>query len=127
MGAGRVVEQARERAEHVIVVVEHLVVEPARTRVPLDEDRVRSVDLDLPDVVIDEERRQRPVAAEVAERAVDDALRVGDWRRPDAALEVDVPTIDLVHEHGSQRLGTLVVETCALRAVLHPALDLEEG
>ena len=30
MRAGRVVERARERAEHVIVVVEHLVVEPAR-------------------------------------------------------------------------------------------------
>src|SRR4029077_3024602 len=67
VGAGRVVEQARERAEHVIVVMEDLVVKPARTRVPLHEDRVRSVDLDLPDVVIDEERRQRPVAAEVAQ------------------------------------------------------------
>ena len=93
---------------------------------PLDEDRVRSVDLDLPDVVIDEERRQWSVAAEVAQRAVDDALRVGDWRRPDAALEVDVPTIDLVHEHGSQCVGALVVQTRALRAVLHAALDLDE-
>ncbi len=92
----------------------------------LHEDRVRSVDLDLPDVVIDEERRQGPVAAEVSQRAVDDALGVGDCRRTDAALEVDVPTVDLVHEHGSQCVGALVVQTCALRAFLDAALDLEE-
>ncbi len=78
VGSGRVVEQARERAQHVVVVVEDLVVEAARAGVPLHEDRVGRVDLDLPHVVVGEQRRERAVAAQVAERAIDHRLGVGD-------------------------------------------------
>ncbi len=64
--AGRVVENLRQDPQHVLVVVEDLVVDPTRAVVPLNEDRVGTVNHDFPDVVVGEEWFQGPVAREVA-------------------------------------------------------------
>ncbi len=126
MGSGRVVEQARERSQHVVVVVEDLVVEAARAGMALHEDRVGGVDLDLPHVVVREQRCQRAVAAQVAERAIDHRLGIGDRDGVEPSLEVDVPPIDLVFEDRAEPLGGLFVDVEALGSLLHPPFDLGE-
>ena len=111
MRTGRVVEQSGERPEHVLVVVEHLVVEPTWTVVALDEDRIGSVDGDLPDVVIAQQRSERAVRAEVAQRAIDDAHWVGDLDSANPSLIVEVPAIDFVHHDRSELVGCHVHST----------------
>ena len=111
----------------MLVVVEHLVVEPTWTVVALDEDRIGSVDGDLPDVVIAQQRREGAVRAEVAQRAIDDAHCVGDLDSANPALVVEVPAIDLVHHDRSELVGCHVNSAREpLRAVLCPPFDLLE-
>ncbi|MEZ5176860.1 MAG: hypothetical protein R2746_00875 [Acidimicrobiales bacterium] len=64
VGARRLGEDLGERAQDVVVVVEHLVVVAVDTCVALDEDLRRRVDHDLPDVVVGEERGERAVPGE---------------------------------------------------------------
>ena len=126
MRARRVVEESSERAHDVLVVVEDLVVESTRPRVPLHEDRVWHVDLDLPNVLIGQQRSERPVSAEVAERPVDHALGVGDAEGSQPALVVEVPPLDFVFDDRAQAFAGVFVHTEALGALLHPTLDLSE-
>ena len=96
VGRRRVVEQLGQRAHDVVVVVEDLVVVARRAPVPAHEHRVGSVDHDLPHVVVVEQRGQRPVAGEVAERPLDHDLGVGQGEGPAAAPVLVVPPADLV-------------------------------
>ena len=74
VAAGRVVEDLGERPQDVLVVVEDLVVVAAGPLVALHEDLVGTVDHDLPHVVVGEERLERPVAGQVAERPLGDQM-----------------------------------------------------
>ena len=128
MGSGRVVEEARERAQHVVVVVEDLVVVAARARVALHEDRVRSVDHDLPDVVVDEERCQRAVAAAGCgargrRRSQGLRLEIGWSPRWKSTFQRSTSSTSMARNVSALWSWT----SCALRAVLHPALDLERA
>ena len=79
--AGGVVEDLGQRADDVVVVVEDLVVVARDARVPAHEDGVGGVDHDLPDVVVVEQRRERPVAGQVAEGPLGDRVGIGERER----------------------------------------------
>ncbi|MCQ3806006.1 MAG: hypothetical protein KTV16_01760 [Acidimicrobiia bacterium] len=66
--AGGVVEHLGEGADHVFVVVEHLVVVAAGAPMALHEDGVGRVDHDLPDVGVFEQGTEWSVSGQVAER-----------------------------------------------------------
>ena len=112
---GRVLEQLRQRASDVVVVVEDLVVEPAAAGVPPHEDLVRGVDHDLPDVVVVESRSvSGPVPGEVPERALGDAVGVRDGVRPLAAAVLVEPVVD--RPRRSARAGVLIRRGCRRRS-----------
>ncbi len=103
----RLVEHLGEYPEHVLVVVEDLVVVAATARVAFHEDRVRSVDHDLPDIVVVEERTERSVTDQIAIGAIGDERCVGELVWPLAPLEFVVPAADLVVDQGTDRCGSL--------------------
>jgi hypothetical protein len=129
VGRGAVVEDLGERAQHVLVVVEDLVVVSRRPTMALHEDRVRGVDHDLPHVVVGQEGLERPVAGDVAEGALDDQLGVGQVERAQASSVVEGPAADLVLDEGAQlrlAVGPVHLEGDVLGPLLDPPLDLLE-
>ena len=128
MRAGRVVEEPGERAHHVLVVVEDLVVEAARPVVALDEDRVRRVDLDLPDVVVAEQRcraarsqlRLRSARSTTLSGSATSTERSPRWKsrfhRSTSSSTIDAELV----------VRDVFVHAEPLGSLLHPPLDLDE-
>lgn len=130
MAARRAVEHLGERAHDVIVVLEHLVVVAAHAAVALDEDLIRAVDHDLPDVVVIEQRGQGAEAREVAEDPLGESRGVRQRMRAQAAADLVVPRHDLVVDQLAEPLlavGAAHVEGQHLGSCLHGPLDLDEG
>ena len=96
MGAGRPVEDPGQGPDHVVVVVEDLVVVSRLTAVTTHEDGVGPVYHDLPHVVVGQQRLQRPVAREVAEGPLGDRGRIGQIEGPQSSLVVLRPTGNLL-------------------------------
>jgi hypothetical protein len=129
VGGSSVVQKLRQRAQDVLVVVEDLVVVPGRAPVPAHEDRVGGVEHDLPDVVVAQERRERAVAGQVAERPLDDERRIGQPEGPAAAAVVVVPAGHLVGDERAQlglTAGRRHLQRDVLGPLLHGALDLHQ-
>ena len=97
-----VLEQFRERASDVVVVVEDLVVEPAATGVPPHEDLVGGVDHDLPDVVVSEQLGERPVPGEVPKARLCDRVGVRDRVRSMAAAVLIEPVVDGLRDESTK-------------------------
>ena len=98
MGPAGVVEDLGEHPDHVVVVVEDLVVVAPGARMPFGENRVRSVDHDLPDVRVVEERLERAVAGEVPQGPLDRGVRVGDVQGSQPPAVVPLPLGHLLIE-----------------------------
>ena len=127
VGAGGVGEHLGEGSQHVGVVVEDLVVVPARAQVPLHEDLRWGVDHDLPHVVVGEEGLERAVAGEVPHRPFDHRGRIGEVERPHASLVVHRPLGHGVDDEGAEGLGlTVGVEGQVAGPLLHEPFDLLE-
>ena len=116
MGCRRLIDDSRQRAPDVLVVVKGLVMVSASSMVPFDEDLVRCVDHDLPHVGIGQQLLERSVAEQVAPNPVSNGDSVGDCMAANAALEAEVPTPDLLMGECGDRT------VCPRRARIHPAL-----
>lgn len=111
MRPGGIVEQSGQRADDVVVVVEHLVVKATLTRMSFDEDGVGSVDHDLPDVGILQQDGERTVFGQVDERPLRDLGRIGDVLTAKAPAALDRPGGQLVGDQVAQGLlGSADVE-----------------
>lgn len=88
MRSRSVIEQPGEGADDVIVVVEHVMVKPTVTGMPLHEDGVGGVHHDLPHVGVFEQLGEGSVHRQVEEGTPGHLCRIGDVvaAQPAAAL-----------------------------------------
>ena len=126
---GGVVEDLGERADDVLVVVEHLVVVAGPPAVPLHEDGIGPVDHHLPHVVVVEQRLEGAVAGQVAERPLGHQVGLAEVVGPQAPAMVERPARHLVRDQRSELVPSPAghLQGDVLGALLHRALDLLEG
>jgi hypothetical protein len=125
-----VIEDLRQGAYDMFVVVKDLAVVAACAAVPLYEDLVGSVDHHLPDVVVSEKRFERPVTGDVSEGSLCDELRISQIEVAATALVVLAPAGDFVVNESTQLRAAVTachVERDVLGPLLHGALDVSEG
>jgi hypothetical protein len=125
-----VVEDLGQDPPDMVVVVEDLVVVAAHTLVAPDEDQVRAVDHDLPDVRVVEEGLQRAVTGQIAEGPLGRHRRLGHVAVAPAALVLVAPRRDLLVDQARQRGRGVVgghVDRHLLGPILDRPLDLHEG
>jgi hypothetical protein len=129
MGAGGIVEDLGQCAQHVVVIVEDLVVVSRFALVSADENRVRCVDHDLPHVVVGQERGEGAVPGQVAKGALGDEGRIGDVVGTQASLVFVGEDLELGVDEGAE-LGIAArcggVEGAVLGPFLDPSLELDE-
>ena len=88
---GVVIENLCDGPQHVVVVVEDVVVVPARPIVAFHKDRRRPVDHDLENIVVVEQLLEWPVAGDVTYRSFGQHSGVRDVERNEALLKPHVP------------------------------------
>jgi hypothetical protein len=83
----------------MVVVVERLMVVTIRSAVTLDEDVRGGVDLDLPDVVVNQQFGERSVFGEIAPGPAGDCFGIGDGSRMHTVSCICLPGLDrLINE-----------------------------
>ena len=128
VGAGGVVKDAAQDSQHVVVVVEDVVVGSVRAAVAPDEQGVGRVDHDLPHVVVGQERAERAVADEVAQGPLDHVVVEGHGATTVPML--GVPGVDGLDDQAlevSRPVGTAEVEGQPVGPLLGQPLDVGEG